>query len=137
VAFDLRGRNTLWRVDAGAAFPVAAVQTPDGLVLYHAGSDGKVRALSALTGAERWVWDSGDAAASLTTPQWTDAGLLVASSVGAVSLLDPDTGALRWQFSENYLLNGISSVPVVSGRQLLLVSNAGNLYSFLAPSDAR
>jgi outer membrane protein assembly factor BamB len=137
VAFDLQGRNTLWRVDAGAAFPVAAVQTPDGLVLYHAGSDGKVRALSALTGAERWVWDSGDAAASLTTPQWTDAGLLVASSVGAVSLLDPDTGALRWQFSENYLLNGISSVPVVSGRQLLLVSNAGNLYSFLAPSDAR
>ncbi|MBA2321807.1 MAG: PQQ-binding-like beta-propeller repeat protein [Deltaproteobacteria bacterium] len=133
-AFDLASRNTLWRVDVGAA-SAPAIDDTQG-VAWLGGTDGKVRAIATLTGAERWVWDSGDAAAALTTPQITVAGLVVASSNGGVWLLNPETGAQRWGFSEPYLLNGISSVPVVDGRELLVVSNAGRLYSFVAPSPS-
>jgi outer membrane protein assembly factor BamB len=132
-AFDVQSRNTLWRVDVGAAY-APALSPVDG-VAWLGGTDGKVRAIATLTGAERWVWDSGDVAAALTTPQWTPAGLVVASSSGGVWLLDPESGNEIWSFSEPWLLVGVSSTPVVDGRELLLVSNAGRLYSFVAPAE--
>ncbi len=131
-AFDLASRNTLWRVEAGAA---SAPTVPEsGGVAWLGSTDGKLRAIATLTGAERWVWDSGDPAAALTTPQWTPAGLVVGSSTGGVWMIDPETGREVWEFGEPYLLTGVSSVPVVADRQLLVVTNAGRLYSFLAPS---
>jgi outer membrane protein assembly factor BamB len=133
-AFDLASRNTLWRVESGAAYAPAVGE--GGSVTWLGATDGKVHAIATLTGAERWAWDSGDNAAALTTPVSTPAGLVVASSTGGVWLLDPETGAERWAFGEPYLLSGVSSVPVVAGRQLLMVTNAGRLYSFVAPSPS-
>ena len=137
MAATITVRETLWRVEAGGAFE-ATLSEQDGVrVIYHAGSDGKVRSVSALTGAERWVWDSEDNAASMTTPLVTPAGLVVGSSTGSVYLLDPKDGKSVWAINEPYLMMGISSVPVIDGRQLLVVSNAGRLYSFLSPRSAQ
>ena len=133
VAIDLPSRNVRWRVDAGAAHPVAVDSRDDGTwVVYHPGTDGQLRAVAGLTGAVLWSWDSGNTGA-LTTPLMTDAGLLVGSSEGEVYLVDAESGAEKWRWHERYQLQGISAVPVVEGRQLVFVTNAGYLYSMLVP----
>lgn len=132
VAIDLPSRNIRWRLDVGSANPIA-IGDQDGVsVIYHPGTDGKLRGVSALTGAELWVWDSGTKGA-LTTPVDTEAGLLVASSEGVVYLVDPTDGAEVWRWKESWQLQGVSSTPVIAGRQLLFVSNAGMLYSMMVP----
>jgi len=132
VALDLATRNPRWRVEAGAAHPVAVDERDAAAVIYHPGTDGKLRAIAALTGASLWTWDSGSSGA-LTTPRITEAGLLVASSDGALYLVDAASGTQVWEWHESWLLNGVSSVPAVSGRQLLFLSNGGVLYSMLVP----
>ena len=134
VAIDRATRSVRWRLDVGGAYRPVLDPASDGGVLYHPGTDGKLRAVSTLTGAEMWVWDSGTRGA-ITTPQITEAGLVVASSEGSVYLVDPTTGAELWRWQEQYKLRGISSVPVVDGRQLLFISNAGFLYSMLAVQE--
>ena len=103
-------------------------------MLYHPGTDGQLRAVAALTGAELWAWDSGTTGA-LTTPLVTDAGLVVASSEGGIHLVDPETGTEDWRWRGPQLLQGISSIPAIEGRQLVFLSNAGFLYSMLSPQD--
>lgn len=131
VALDRASQNVRWRVDAGSAFQVVIDARPQVAVIYHPGSDGKLRAVNALTGAELWSWDSG-ASAALTAPVMVEAGLLVGSSAGGLFLVDSDGGRELWRFHEPWLLQGVSATPVVSGRQLLFVSNAGYLHSLLA-----
>lgn len=131
VAIDSASRSVRWRLDVGGAYRPVLDPRDEGATLYHPGTDGKLRAVSTLTGAELWVWDSGTTGA-ITSPRITEAGLLVASSEGAVYLVDDATGAERWRWHEPFQLRGISSVPVVDGRQLLFISNAGFLYSMLA-----
>jgi outer membrane protein assembly factor BamB len=133
VAIDLATQNVRWRFDRGAAAAVG-VDERDGLTrVYHPGTDGTLRAIGALTGAEQWMWDS-ETDGALTTPLVTPAGLLLGSSEGSVYLIDPDTGKERWRYDEGRILDGVTSGPVVAGRQLLFVTNAGNLHSMLAPS---
>jgi len=134
VAIDQQSRSVRWRLDVGGAFRPVLDPATDGAVLYHPGTDGQLRAVSTLTGAEMWAWDSGTTGA-ITSPVITEAGLVVASSEGSVYLVDPDDGSLLWQWQEEWQLRGISSVPVVAGRQLLFVSNAGVLYSMLSVDD--
>jgi outer membrane protein assembly factor BamB len=135
VAIDTATRSVRWRLDVGGAYRAVLDPNDDGATLYHPGTDGKLRAVSTLTGAEKWVWNSGTTGA-ITSPRVTEAGLLVASSEGSIYLVDPATGEQTWQWQEPYQLRGISSVPVVDGRQLLFVSNAGFLYSMLSVDDA-
>lgn len=133
VAIDLPSHNVRWRVDAGAAHAVAVDERPDGqTVLYHPGSDGILRAVVALTGAELWTWSSGSSGA-LTAPVITDAGLLVASSETSIWLVDPETGETLWRWHEPWMLRGISADPAVDGRQAVFVTNAGYLYSLVVP----
>lgn len=132
VAMDLPSQNVRWRVDVGAAGAVLPIMQGDRQVLIHPGSDGKLRAIVALTGAELWTWDSG-LSGSLTEPVETPAGLVVASTEGVIQLVDPDDGTLVWRWDERYELEGISARPAVDGRQLVFVSNAGYLYSMLSP----
>jgi outer membrane protein assembly factor BamB len=132
VAVDLRSHDVLWRVEAGAAHAPLLVTEGDRTTLYHPGTDGDLRAVHPVTGAVRWEWDSGSTGA-LTTPRWTEAGLVVASSDGGVWIVDPESGETVWTWHEPLLLAGISSPPAVEGRQLVFVSNAGNLYSMLVP----
>ncbi len=132
VAIDKASHTVRWRLDVGGAF--RPVLSPDGAVLYHPGTDGSMRAVATLTGAVLWTWSSGTTGA-ITSPRLTEAGLVVGSSEGGVYLVDPDTGEERWRWHEPFLLRGVSSVPVVDGRQLLFVSNAGYLYSMLVPQE--
>jgi outer membrane protein assembly factor BamB len=133
VAIDLPSHNVRWRVDAGAAHAVAVDEDAGGQVmLYHPGSDGILRAVVALTGAELWSWNSGSSGA-LTTPLITDAGLLVASSETSIWLVDPVTGETVWRWHEPWMLQGISADPAIEGRQAMFVTNAGFLYSLIVP----
>ena len=132
VALDKEGRDVRWRLDNGAANPPVVDDRDSAAVLYHPGSDGTMRAVSTLTGAVKWTWDSGTDGA-LTTPVITDAGLVLGSSEGGVYLIDPETGDERWRVHEDRLLLGVSSTPVVDGRQLFFVTNAGWLYAFVVP----
>ncbi|MCB9678500.1 MAG: PQQ-binding-like beta-propeller repeat protein [Alphaproteobacteria bacterium] len=128
LALDRESRNVRWRAESGSAFPVAV---EDGVV-YSPGTDGQLRAFSALTGAEKWAWSSGTTAA-LTEPQITPAGVLVAASGGSLYLLDPENGRQQWAFDDLQLLEGITATPTVVGRQVLFVTNAGFLYSLVVP----
>jgi outer membrane protein assembly factor BamB len=139
VAIDLATRNVRWRLDVGAARPPlvlpregAEAGSLSDAVLYHPGSDGTLRAVATLTGAQLWSWDSGTTGA-LTTPIPTPAGLLVASSEGSVYLVDPSSGSEVWRWQEMYLLRGLSAEPAVDGRQAMFVTNAGYLYSLIVP----
>ncbi len=133
VALNLETQGVRWRLDFGAAHPVATTEDEDGVrTLYLPASDGKLLAVAALTGEVLWTWESGTGG-SLTTPIMTDAGMIVASSEGGIYLVDEKTGTERWRWREPYLLRGVSSLPVVDGRQLVFVSNAGNLYSMVVP----
>lgn len=132
VAIDSGSRDVLWRVEAGAAHAPTLVRDGDRLTLFHPGTDGDVRSVNPVTGAVRWEWDSGTTGA-VTTPLWTEAGLVVASSEGGVWIVDPVEGRTVWRWHEPLLLAGVSSPPAVEGRQLVFVSNAGVLYALLVP----
>jgi outer membrane protein assembly factor BamB len=136
VAIDIPTRSVRWRLDAGSAGAAVIHERKGKTVVYHPGSDGKLRAVSLLTGAESWVWDSGISGA-LTTPLMTPAGLFIGSSDRGLYLIHPETGDEVWRFHEDFILNGVSSAPVAAGRQLFFVSNAGNLYAMIAPRKPR
>lgn len=132
VAIDVKTHETRWRLDHGAADRVVVDDRTTPATAYHPGSDGTLRAVSTLTGAVIWEWDS-DTTGALTAPVITEAGLLLGSSQGSVYLIDPESGEERWRYHESWLLQGVSARPVVDGRQLFFVSNAGWLYSFTVP----
>lgn len=131
VAIDLPSHNVRWRVEAGSAH--APLVTTDRIV--HPGSDGVLRAIAPLTGAELWRWDSGGSGA-LTTPVRTEAGLVIASSDGGVWIVDETTGAEVWRWHEPWLLTSISTPPAVEGRQMVFVTGSGWLYSMLVPTPS-
>jgi outer membrane protein assembly factor BamB len=132
VALDMDTQEVRWRVDHGGASAAVIDTRQEPATVYHPGSNGTLRAISSLTGAERWAWESGNNGA-LTSPVITEAGLVVASSQGGVYMVDPDNGNELWRYHEQHLLQGVSSAPMVDGKQLFFVSNAGWLYSFVVP----
>lgn len=137
VALDPVTRQVRWSLDYGAAAPVV-LHTPSDPTLpprlvIHPGTDGTLRAVRPSDGEIVWAWRSPDRGA-LTPVVSTDAGLLVASATGTIQLVDGDTGQVRWRHRPTHTLSGISSPPTVAGRQLLFATNAGYLYSMLAPA---
>src|SRR6185436_7899377 len=95
LAFDLASRNVRWRLDVGSA--AAPILDPtDGRTVYHGGTDGILQSIDGVTGAPGWSWDS-QTKASLTTPLWTDAGLLVGSTAGCLYLISPTDGKEVWR----------------------------------------
>lgn len=132
VAIDNKTHEVRWRLDNGAADKVVVDDSTTPATAYHPGSDGTLRAVNTLTGAVRWEWDS-ETTGALTAPVITEAGLVLGSSQGGVYLVDDETGDEIWRYHERRLLQGVSSQPLVDGRQLYFVSNAGWLYSFVVP----
>lgn len=128
VSMDRKTQAIRWRQDFGGAHPVVE---SDGRLL-HSGNDGLLRALDAQTGDLLWEWDSGTESA-LTQPIPTEAGLLVGAAAGSVYLVDPEDGSRLWTYDPGYFLNGVTAVPAVEGRQALVLTNAGNLISFVVP----
>lgn len=130
VALDLEQRAVRWRQDIGSAAPPTLV---DG-TLYHGATDGKLRALDAESGEVLWTWDSLTTGA-LTQPQVLDAGVVVGSSDGSIYLVSRHDGVLMWEHDPGHLLDGVTVAPLVVGRQLVAVTNAGRLLSMLSPGD--
>jgi outer membrane protein assembly factor BamB len=132
IAIERDTKKIRWSHPYGAASGALLAGAQEDATLFHPGTDGSLRAIAAVTGDLKWTWESGTSGA-LTTPILTEAGLMIASSLGSVTLLDAETGDARWTFTPPYLMEGITSAPVVDGRQLLFVSNAGKVYSLLSP----
>jgi outer membrane protein assembly factor BamB len=59
---------------------------------------------------------------------------LVSSSDEGIYLVDRETGALLWRYDPGYQLNGVTAGLTVVGRQILALTNAGTLLSFVAPA---
>lgn len=128
VSFDLGTRSVRWRLDVGTAAP----PTPDGDALFHGATDGKLRKLDRATGDVLWTWDS-ETTGALTQPQLTPAGVLVTSTDGSIYLVDSDDGALLWEWDPGFLVSGFAVAPALHGRQLLGVTNAGQVVSMVSP----
>ena len=129
VALDLRNRTPRWRIDAGtAAEPLVEDQ-----LLFHPSTDGKLRAVRRDTGEVLWTFETGDSGA-LSSPQATAIGVLVSSSDEGIYLVNRETGALIWRYDPGYQLNGVTAGLTVVGRQILALTNAGTLLSFVAPA---
>lgn len=132
VAIDRASQNVRWSVPVGAAQGVLVDNTGAEALVLHPGTDGVLRAVVALTGAERWQWTAGNSGA-LSTPVPTDAGLLIASSEGGVYLIERNTGYELWRYRGERHLAGVTAAPAVEGRQMLFITNAGWVHSMLSP----
>jgi outer membrane protein assembly factor BamB len=115
-------------MDVGGAHP--AVSFGDRLL--HSGGDGVLRAMDAQTGDLLWEWDS-ETESALTRPLPTPAGVLVGAAAGSVFLINPEDGEPLWWYDPGYFLAGVTANPAVDGRQAVVLTNAGNLISFVVP----
>jgi len=129
-AIDIATQNVRWSLDFG----IASAPVLQDRSLFVPGSDGKLRSIDAVTGAIVWEWDS-DTSGALTQPQITAAGLLVGSSDGGLWLVEQSTGLTTWTYDDGIMINGLSVAPVVDGRQIAMITNAGNIVSLLVPSE--
>ena len=134
LAIDSQTRNVRWRVEAGAAATSTLMKVEAGEHLLHPGSDGTLRCIDTLTGGQVWSWSSGSNGA-LTRPHVTDAGILFGATDGGLYLVDPKTGEEIWRARYEFLLEGVTAAPLVSGRDVFYTSNAGNLYKMTAFDD--
>lgn len=132
VALDPATRQIAWTQPYGSAAAPTLVEGADGPLLVHPGTNGTLRAVQPRSGEEVWTWESGTDGA-LTEAVATPAGLLVGSSVGTLTLVDPKDGATLWSYQPPHLMEGLSAAPAVDGRQLVFVTNAGHLYSMVVP----
>ena len=126
LAIDLENLAVLWRVDVGTSSEPAI----EGELILHGATDGKLRGIDRRTGDVRWTWDS-ETTGALSTPQVVEAGVLVSSSDGSIYLINPADGTLVWEYDPGYLLAGITVAPLVVGRQVLAVTNGGDLISLV------
>lgn len=129
-AIDLGSQNVRWSLEIG----IAASPLLQGRTLFVPGSDGRLRAVDAGSGAVIWEWDS-ETSGALTEPQITPAGLMVASSDGGIWLVEPTTGQTAWTYDDGVMINGLSVAPTVQGRQVVAITNAGNILSLLVPAN--
>lgn len=134
VALDLETRRVRWTADFGAAAPSRLLTLGDRLLLLHPGTDGALRAFDAATGDPVWTWESLTDGA-LTAPEETPLGVLVGSTAGTLTLLNPADGTELWHYEPLRVLEGVSTAPAVRGRQVVFVTNAGRLYSLVTPAE--
>ncbi len=107
---------------------VDPVQGNDTIV-YHAGSDGKLRKLDTTTGAVIWEWDS-DTGAALTTPLWFDDQILIASHVSGLFLIDSSTGAESWRSRLHHRQTGYMHTPVIHECSIYGITTKGFLEEY-------
>ena len=114
VSLDVREREFLAIVGPSGSGKTTLLRLVNRLIDPSAGTvrvEGQdVQSVDAVTGAPGWTWDS-ETKAALTTPVWTDAGLLVGSTAGGLYLISPGDGTERWRLDTGYLLSGVSAAP--------------------------
>lgn len=129
VAIDRASQTVRWRVDAGAAAPVAVVGEGLATAVLHPGTDGVLRRIDLLTGALEWRWECPDGGA-LTEPVVTPHGVAIASSAGGLFLIDAATGLPSWTWKGDERWTGVSAPVALADDGLFVVTNAGRLYRF-------
>jgi outer membrane protein assembly factor BamB len=92
--------------------------------VYVTAAPGKVVALDAATGAERWRTDVGIAITAAPTVAGTT--VLIGTQDGVVFGLDAHTGAVRWDFKT---AGRITGSPIVAGDTMYVASHDGTLYA--------
>jgi outer membrane protein assembly factor BamB len=137
VALDSQSGKQLWSLDdEGAAAIVSTPAIADGraYVAFSGGQESSIEAIDLAEGQRRWrsrfprFFDLSAAA----PPTVTDDAIYVTDAQGETSRLDPDTGAVRWDFAEN--VGVIRSAPVVSGSSVLVGAVDGSIAA-LDPSS--
>ncbi len=76
----------------------------------------------------QWPRTSGQ---QYTQPVVTGSYLLAGADHGTLNVLDRYDGSLKWQFKPHGWLDGIAAAPLIVGRQVLIMSNAGTLHSLV------
>ena len=144
IGLDLRSGAVRWRLDQGlSAAPIdggGLGDAPDGQFrpevaerfVYLPGNDGVLRCLDVTTGLVRWEFDT-QTESALVRPVPSEAGLVIASTGGGLFILDPVSGKERWRWEPGYLVSGISAPPAIEGRQMVVVTNVGDIASFVVP----
>lgn len=135
-ALDPAEGKVVWTAPNGAAARPALAVVEGRTLLIQPGTDGRLRAFDAKTGDPIWTWDSGSSGA-LTAPVLTAAGVLVASTDQTVELVGLEDGETLWSYVPDMGLDGVSVSPVVDGRQVVFLTNAGRLVSLRSPRPPR
>jgi outer membrane protein assembly factor BamB len=120
----------LWSKDFGSV--QGAIVDPNegnGTLVYHAGSDGKLRKLDTTSGTALWEWDSKTDSA-LTVPVWLGDQLLIASHVAGLYLIDRQTGEGTWTSRLSHRQTGYMQSPYVSGCTAHVISAKGFLEQY-------
>jgi outer membrane protein assembly factor BamB len=92
--------------------------------IYVTTLQGKVVALDAVTGTERWRADLG--VGITAAPTVAGAAVLIGTKFGVVFGLDAHTGEVLWDFKTD---GSITGSPIVAGDTLYVVSHDGTLYA--------
>lgn len=139
VALDAKSGKTLWTKPTGASILAPALVSNQRVVVF--GNDGTVTATDSATGQMAWTFDIPMPALSnrgTSAPVLFDGNtVIVAGASGRIYGLDLTTGVPKWDrriaisdgVSEVQRLIDVDGDPIVSGRQLYVVSYQGQLAS--------
>ena len=122
--------SVLWSQSFGSV--EGAIVDPvdgNGTLVYHAGSDGKLRKLDTSTGAVLWEWDS-DTGAALTGPLWFEDQILIASHVSGLFLIEPGTGTESWRSRLHHRQTGYMHTPLLFECSMYGITTKGFLEKY-------
>jgi outer membrane protein assembly factor BamB len=101
-------------------------------LVYVTTSQGKVVALDAAAGTERWRADVGDDITA--SPTVAGASVLIGTKSGVVFGLNAHTGEVLWEFKTEGKITGS---PIVAGETMYVVSHDGTLYAVTSSERRR
>lgn len=137
VALDAKDGKTLWTKQTGASILAPALVSDHRVVVL--GNDGTVTATDSATGQMAWTFDIPTPSMSIrgtSAPVLFDGNtVVIAGAAGRIYGLDLVTGVPKWErriavsdgVSEVQRLIDVDGDPLVSGRQLYVVSYQGQL----------
>ena len=129
VALSARTGRVLW--SRNTAKTESSPLVADGIV-YFGDADGRVHALSAATGKERWSYDTNGAVKG--SPALERGRLFIGNYGGSFYGLDAGTGKLIWQSNGH---GNFYAGPSVVGGRVYVSSINGNVYAFSARDGAQ
>jgi outer membrane protein assembly factor BamB len=126
-ALDLNTFEARWTFEDGSAWVVASPAVHDGIVYSARSSSGRVRAVDAATGRERWMYQTG--ALVFSSPVVVGGTVYVGSGDSNLYALDASDGSVRWAFPTGGM---VLSTPAVWDGVVYFGSDDGNVYALEA-----
>jgi len=123
-AVQISTAETLWTVQDGTAWVISSPAVNEGSVISARSSSGRIRALDARTGVERWSVATGGYVFS--SPMIVGSTAYIGSGDGRVYALETSTGAVQWIYQTG---GGIFSTPAVWEGIVYIGSDDGYLYA--------